>query len=523
MKKIISVALVLCLLFSMGITASAAPRTEKVDITYRAISIVLDGKEITPCDAEGNTVEPFIMNGTTYLPLRAIAQAMGLGVAWDGKTNTVTLTSGGEVITGAGAPGTTKETKSVTITYRDIKVILDGVQLELVNAAGDTVEPFILDGTTYLPLRIVGEALDLGVSWDSATSTVGVKQPEVKPEEPGKGEWYNTKVTFTSENPDLLPSYTETSYHPDGSIKTEFTKDAYAEYFTEYDTKGNLTHQYNKDDFSYTEIFVVYDAQDREIENTLIDHTNSYRDHSVITYGSNGRPASIRCDFSGVDNGEAYSGVYTDIYVWNGDTATISTVYDGDDTVYEAGTYTLVYDAYGNIVKNHRDTGEYYSGNEYTYDANGNMTYFRAYNSDGYWEETRSTYDADGNLLSFSYTSPSFSHSFEHKYNDRGDEIYGRYVDYDGSVSETWTSYFEDGRVSGMRFKNSSETMESTYNYDENNVLVSVIDVFMYPDGSFLTAVSEYSYDANGNISRITTDEGGVKTYRDYEWTFIAG
>jgi len=38
-------------------------------------------------------VEPFIWDGSTFLPLRAIADALGLDVAWVEDTSTVVLTS----------------------------------------------------------------------------------------------------------------------------------------------------------------------------------------------------------------------------------------------------------------------------------------------------------------------------------------------------------------------------------------------------------------------------------------------
>ena len=44
-------------------------------------------------DANGNYVEPFIIDGTTYLPVRGIASALGLNVGWDGATKTVLLTT----------------------------------------------------------------------------------------------------------------------------------------------------------------------------------------------------------------------------------------------------------------------------------------------------------------------------------------------------------------------------------------------------------------------------------------------
>ena len=51
----------------------------------------LRGRVFTPKDAAGNVVEPFIMNGTTYLPVRAVGEALGMSVNWDGNTHTVYL------------------------------------------------------------------------------------------------------------------------------------------------------------------------------------------------------------------------------------------------------------------------------------------------------------------------------------------------------------------------------------------------------------------------------------------------
>lgn len=58
-----------------------------------SIKIMLDGKEVNPVDSLGNPAEPFIIGGTTYLPVRGIASALGLDVQWDAETNTVVLTS----------------------------------------------------------------------------------------------------------------------------------------------------------------------------------------------------------------------------------------------------------------------------------------------------------------------------------------------------------------------------------------------------------------------------------------------
>lgn len=69
----------------------AEPIQRDIKAVYDNIKIYVDGKLIHPKDSEGNTVEPFIYNGTTYLPIRAVASAFGKNVRWDGNTKTVYL------------------------------------------------------------------------------------------------------------------------------------------------------------------------------------------------------------------------------------------------------------------------------------------------------------------------------------------------------------------------------------------------------------------------------------------------
>lgn len=69
----------------------AANTTTLYDVVVNGIKIVIDGQKINPTDANGNTVEPIIYNGTTYLPVRAVANAFGKAVYWDGPNMTVYL------------------------------------------------------------------------------------------------------------------------------------------------------------------------------------------------------------------------------------------------------------------------------------------------------------------------------------------------------------------------------------------------------------------------------------------------
>jgi hypothetical protein len=56
---------------------------------YDGIKIYVDQQLVTPKDANGTVVDPFIVDGTTYLPVRAVAGALGKEVGWDGTTKSV--------------------------------------------------------------------------------------------------------------------------------------------------------------------------------------------------------------------------------------------------------------------------------------------------------------------------------------------------------------------------------------------------------------------------------------------------
>lgn len=73
-----------------GITY-AANTTTLYDVIASGVKIVVDGQKLNPTDVNGNKVEPIIYNGTTYLPVRAVANALGKAVYWDGPNYTVYL------------------------------------------------------------------------------------------------------------------------------------------------------------------------------------------------------------------------------------------------------------------------------------------------------------------------------------------------------------------------------------------------------------------------------------------------
>lgn len=80
-----------------AIPAMGYDGTRTIQAVFKNIKICVDGVQMTPRDTAGKEVEPFIYNGTTYLPVRAVGEAVGKEVTYDGSTNTVYLGKSGQV------------------------------------------------------------------------------------------------------------------------------------------------------------------------------------------------------------------------------------------------------------------------------------------------------------------------------------------------------------------------------------------------------------------------------------------
>ena len=85
---------VLAVLMMAGtLTVFAAVRTETLTATFRDIRLMVNNVLVTPTDVNGNVVEPFMISGTVYLPVRAVAESLGMAVDWDSQTSTVYIHS----------------------------------------------------------------------------------------------------------------------------------------------------------------------------------------------------------------------------------------------------------------------------------------------------------------------------------------------------------------------------------------------------------------------------------------------
>ncbi|WP_209870905.1 N-acetylmuramoyl-L-alanine amidase [Paenibacillus silagei] len=142
---------VLFLCFPLNGRASAAVKTSP--------TIILDGQAI-PMQKK-DKVE--LINGSVMVPLRIIAENMGMGVLWNQQVGTVTIP---------------KESGSIVLTIGQKKALIDGASHSLATA------PRNRNGTTLVPLRFISEAMGVQVSWDNSLKVVGLTSAPLPLEQP---------------------------------------------------------------------------------------------------------------------------------------------------------------------------------------------------------------------------------------------------------------------------------------------------------------------------------------------------
>ena len=80
-------ALAICCLSLPALAAGGV-----LTINVSPINVLVNGEVFQPKDAKGNDALVFVYKGTTYAPLRALAEAYGLEVGYDKATGTASVT-----------------------------------------------------------------------------------------------------------------------------------------------------------------------------------------------------------------------------------------------------------------------------------------------------------------------------------------------------------------------------------------------------------------------------------------------
>lgn len=149
--KYIKWPILILLLILITLVQHSAPDAYAED----SIKIIIDGKRIKP------DVDPYISNDRTLVPIRVIAEELDSVVEWD------------------------NDNRAVHISKEDVHILLriDSYLVEYTNDNETTytiidVVPQITGDRTFVPLRLISNALGVGIEWDNDKRTVYIDSSE---------------------------------------------------------------------------------------------------------------------------------------------------------------------------------------------------------------------------------------------------------------------------------------------------------------------------------------------------------
>ncbi|MEY8320879.1 copper amine oxidase N-terminal domain-containing protein [Lachnospiraceae bacterium 46-61] len=167
MKKFLA-TLILCVSCTFAISIIPVYAEDGITVNYEGSTVSFDA-------------EPFLENGITMIPMRAIAEKMGAEVLWSPSTKITTIKRGQDTL---------EIPVGGTIAKKNGQDILLDMPAKVVN------------GRVFVPLRFVGEQLGLNVVWDKETKIIALTE---KAEVSKK----STTTQYTSKNKNysiILPS-----------------------------------------------------------------------------------------------------------------------------------------------------------------------------------------------------------------------------------------------------------------------------------------------------------------------------
>lgn len=138
--------------------------------------------------------KPVVVDGRTLIPLRGVFDNMGYEIGWNGETKTVTLS---------------KASDTITINIGESCYYLNGTSYSI------DVPAQIINGSTMLPLRAIGDASGCEVLWDAETKMATLINAETENVNPIEGTVYTndqSEADFINELTNINTQFNSTAY-----------------------------------------------------------------------------------------------------------------------------------------------------------------------------------------------------------------------------------------------------------------------------------------------------------------------
>ena len=131
----------------VGQVLSIPPKEEASGDTN--IRVVVSGKE------QSFEPSPILVDGTTYLPVRPLAESLGASVWYNSSSQTI---------------GINKDNLQIAFIVGSTTARVNGIAME-------TLPSISANNATYVPVRFVSEALGMDVNWNGTDKTLFIAEP----------------------------------------------------------------------------------------------------------------------------------------------------------------------------------------------------------------------------------------------------------------------------------------------------------------------------------------------------------
>ena len=213
--------------------------------------------------------QPKVVNGSTMVPVRNVAEALGAHVQWSEEKQEILLDREWSLILKVGNIIPVFQPKG------------DGIKLE--------VAPFVENGRTYVPLRFITEFFNKNVDYDDTTKTILITNPIIDGWCINKKGNYKIKIyeDYTFEG-FLRPQLFGKTYESASFVIPFYTDESLALPVTSIITAGRVSGSFNTiidgitrkyagyknftvNSISQNETIICYEYNEREINNGLSD------------------------------------------------------------------------------------------------------------------------------------------------------------------------------------------------------------------------------------------------------------
>ncbi len=130
-------------------------------LNYDGIRVFINGRYVEFTESTGF---PFVENGSTMIPLRAVSEAFGAKVDWNSYSNTASVS---------------KFDLNVAVPVGGKEMKVKDLNDDSTNTVSVTKEALVRDGITYIPLRSLFECFGLNVRWDGEKKIAHIETVDV--------------------------------------------------------------------------------------------------------------------------------------------------------------------------------------------------------------------------------------------------------------------------------------------------------------------------------------------------------